>query len=475
MPDLDLRRQVLESGKTVSRKARAKQLSGANSKVNSASNSPAASRNASRAASRNVSDEEEANLSDETSMSMNSIDDVVAAQLESSPEAWKALLEDRITEILDRKRSSTDGRADTLAAYCYLLKVHYASDEIDHKVAELVPAILKSLKSDSSERESQNALKAIELTLITVPSDDLYDTVAGPIKRIIENSESSALKVAALHTHGIVTFYGGASSDETEEVMDFYLSIAESDGYSVEAGDDGAVVTAALEEWGFLATLSDDLEHVCETAMDVFVEQLNSSDLDVQVAAGEDIALLFEKSLGEVDDADEEVENQVEDPDIPRGGPRFFKRYTVYRREDQLQHALTALATANHSVGRVAQSDRKRMRSNFSDILNTVEYPTRGPRYSTALSSSGRSYGSRMHVKIGKSGEMSIDKWWKLFRLKALRRTLQGGFLTHYEKNDVVFETLPVMVAKRSRRSSMDKKTGRGLSKWEADAVQDYD
>ncbi|KAK8233434.1 interferon-related developmental regulator-domain-containing protein [Phyllosticta capitalensis] len=441
MPDLDLRRQVLESGKTVSRKARAKQQSGATSKVSSAANSPAASRNASRAASRNVSDEEDGNFSDETSMSMNSIDDVVAAELESSPDAWKALLEDRMTEILDRKRSSTDGRADTLAAYCYLLKGHYAYDEIEHKAPELIPAIVKSLKLDSSDRETINALKAIEVTLITVPSDDLYDTVAGPMKRVIENAESSAVKVAAIHAYGVATFYGGASSEETEEVMDFYLSIAESDGYSIEAGDDGAVVTAALEEYGFLATLSDDLERSCETAMDVFVEQLNSSDLDVQVAAGEDIALMYEKALGDIHPEEKNVEDEVVDPDRSPGAPRYQKLYTVYRREGDLKHTLSALSGL--SVGRVAHSDRKRMRSTFSDILNTIEFPGRGPRYNTAMSSSGRSYGSRMHIKIGQAGEMNIDKWWKLFRLKALRRALQGGFLTHYEKNEVVLDSLP--------------------------------
>jgi hypothetical protein len=41
---------------------------------------------------------------------------------------------------------------------------------------------------------------------------------------------------------------------------------------------------------------------------------------------------------------------------------------------------------------------------------------------------------------------MLIDSWWKLARLNALKRLLQGGFLTHYERNAVVFESLPVIV-----------------------------
>ena len=42
---------------------------------------------------------------------------------------------------------------------------------------------------------------------------------------------------------------------------------------------------------------------------------------------------------------------------------------------------------------------------------------------------------------------MRIDKWWKLTRLQGLKRILQGGFVSHYEKNEVVSETLPIMVS----------------------------
>jgi hypothetical protein len=55
----DLRRQALESGKTVSRKARTKVASGASSKANSTINSPAQSRATSRNPSRQGSDDEE--------------------------------------------------------------------------------------------------------------------------------------------------------------------------------------------------------------------------------------------------------------------------------------------------------------------------------------------------------------------------------------------------------------------------------
>jgi hypothetical protein len=60
----DLRKQALESHKTLSRKARSRVESAASSKANSAVNSPALSRAASR--SRQVSDDDEDYVSDGT-------------------------------------------------------------------------------------------------------------------------------------------------------------------------------------------------------------------------------------------------------------------------------------------------------------------------------------------------------------------------------------------------------------------------
>ena len=62
-------------------------------------------------------------------------------------------------ELIDRKRSSTQGREATLAMFNYLLMSHYAFDEIEHKTSDLLPALLKSIKSESSEKETSLALR----------------------------------------------------------------------------------------------------------------------------------------------------------------------------------------------------------------------------------------------------------------------------------------------------------------------------
>lgn len=227
--------------------------------------------------------------------------------------------------------------------------------------------------------------------------------------------------------------------------MALFLEIIESDGASIDSQDDGSVVIAALEGWGLLATDIEDLEEDTETAIEAFVEQLESSDAGVQIAAGENIALLYEKSYTEREE-DEEVENDAEDeydPEYKKGGEKLVKRYQVYRNQPKLLQTLDELATV--STRRISKKDRKTLHSSFTDIRNSVEKPSRGPGYSTAIDQeSGRAYGAgRMKVRINRNLEVRIDKWWKLLRLNALRRTLQGGFAYHYEQNEIVSSALP--------------------------------
>ncbi|KAF2186319.1 IFRD domain-containing protein [Zopfia rhizophila CBS 207.26] len=436
----DLRRQALESGKTVSRKARSRNASVASSKANSTLNSPAHSRANSRNPSRHGSDDEEGFLSDGTAWS----DDI-----ELPSDAWKSELHVRIEQIVDRKRSSTEGRADSLNGFAHILMAKYAKDDIEKRMNELLPSILKSIKAETSERETVTALKALSVTIITLDSEDIYDSVADLLKRTISDSESTQTKISAIHALGVATFFGGASEEETEDIMAFLFEIIESDGLSVDAHDEGTVVIAALEEWGLLATEIEDLEDATEASIEAFVDQLQSSDAGVQIAAGENIALLYEKSYTPLEEDEEVSEEDLdpEDEDDPRTENKMVKRYTVYRRQDQLLHALDELA--NISTRKISKKDRKTLHSSFADIRNSVEKPTRGPKYSTALDQeTGRTYGGgRMKVKINRNVEVRIDKWWKLQRLNALRRVLQGGFVHQYDENEAVSRCLPFSVS----------------------------
>jgi hypothetical protein len=273
----------------------------------------------------------------------------------------------------------------------------------------------------------------------------MYESLFPPLRRAVLDSQSPDIKAAAIQALGTAAFYGGASTEDIEQVMEFLLEIVESDGVSVGAEDVSEVVVAAMEEWGLLATQMDDLEESSESAMEAFVDQLESSNLHVQVAAGENIALLYEKSYTPLEEDEEPPsEDELSDPEdeSPSDGVKMIKRYNVYRHESQLKRILANLATV--SSRRISKKDKKSLHTNFSDILHSVEHPTRGPRYQTAVSQdTGKRYGSRLTVRLQRSNEIRIDQWWKLHRLKALRRMLQGGFVTHCGENEAVMERLP--------------------------------
>lgn len=448
----DLRRRALESHKTVSRKARSSnQVSTASSAAGSAVNSPGPSRAASRNPSRHPTDDED-DLSDGTAWSTNSIDEILNGEdVEISEAAWKAELNVRIEQITNLKRSSTEGRTESLNAYAHILMARYGYDEVEAHIGELLPSMLKSIRQETTVREAVKALKALTVTIVTLNSATIYDDVADQLKRSIQSSVSIEIKVNAIYALGIAAFFGGAGDDEILDIMALFLEIIESDGASVDAQDEGNVVIAALESWGLLATEIEDLEEETETAVEAFVEQLESADSGVQIAAGENIALLYEKSYT-IREEDEEASVDDVDHDHPeavKDGEKMVKRYTVYRRQDQLLHTLDELA--NISTRRISKKDRKTLHSSFADIRNTVEKPTRGPSYSTAIDQeTGRAYGSgRIRVKINRNVEVRIDKWWKLQRLNSLRRTLQGGFTYHYDQNELVSTTLPFSMAAR--------------------------
>ena len=435
----DLRKQaLLESGKTTSRKARGKAL-GTPSPASSRPTSRGNSRVGSRAGSRNVSDDEE-EFSDTTEWSINSIDELIAATPDDDEpaEGWSVALGLRIDDICNGKKNNLQRREELLQHFNLDLERHFAWEEIKPRVDDLLPTLLKSVRNGTTERETVLALKALALMLITSPSDHIYDAVSGEMKSMIKHASHPMAKMAAIHALSIVTFYSGVTTDETENVMDFLLDIAATDGNSIDEADNGDVVVSALEEWGFLASQLDDLEGITETAMETFVDQLDSTDIGVQIAAGDNIALLFEKSYTEAESGEDGSDDS--DGEEITNGSRKIKRYTVYRQQHQLEKTLSELAKA--STKRMSRKDRKNLHLSFRDIQSTVEKPTRGPRYNSALDIDGREYGYRLKISIGDGERLVIDKWWKLHRLNALKRLLQGGLLEHFEKNEVVANSI---------------------------------
>lgn len=358
-------------------------------------------------------------------------------------------LHDLVDNILDRKRSTVQGRADAFADFSRIAKFHYVEEQIRPRVKELVAAFLKSIKLETSEQESVLAFQALEVLAVTAYDSAVYELAEPQLTRSVRDSTSRSIKGAAIYCLGSCTMFGGASEDNIYGQMTSFLDIVASDGQSIDAADDPESVMAAVRAWGLLATEMDDLEAESEEAVQIFVDQLGGDHTDVQIAAGENIALLYEKSYSlqtdynDGQDSSEEDELELGDGNSDAGGPRLVKRYDAYHNTHEITEDLQSLATI-HSK-RISKKEKKSLHSSFLSILSTVEDPRRGPMYSTAIDQdTGREYGSRAVVRMG-DGAVDVDRWWKWIRLSWIRRILRGGFSVHFSQgNRAVLDNLPV-------------------------------
>jgi hypothetical protein len=365
----------------------------------------------------------------------------------------KQELSDRIDELTDRKGSSNKGREECLASYVRILDSHYIADGLYGRVPDLISSLSRSIKAETSEKEAMLALKALALTAITIADDSLYESSEAIVKRSITNSQSFPTKAAAIHCLGTCVAFGGVSEEEILETLAFLLEIVTSDGNLVEAADNAETVTAALRVYGFLATLVEDLENDSEEAIEAFLEQLDSSDPDVQIAAGENIALLYEKSYTpqEEDETTSDIEEPEEGGDSSgddSGDSNLIKRYNAYHNTSAVVEKVSALASL--STHKLNKRIKQQLHKSFTSILTTVENPRLGLRTNSARG---------MRIKIYQSGEMDVDAWWKLMRLNALRRILASGFVNHYfEGNKRVLEMLPILM--RDTRGTNGERSG---------------
>ncbi|KAK6080410.1 hypothetical protein SCUP234_03378 [Seiridium cupressi] len=454
----DLRKKILlESGKTVSKKARSRPDSNFGSTTHSPSSSPAGSRQASRAPSRYASEDE---LSDDD-LNDSLTDSIVASEDgEETISDWTDKLKDCINEILDRKRSSTQGRERYFAGYTHLARHHFADTMIENQLHELVPAMLKSIRGGRNTEETVGALKALQMTTFTTQSESIYDQAYSILKSAAEGSDEEAIKVEALYTMAVVTIFGGGAEVAAQELMDFAVEIVESDGHSIEAGDNGPVVTAALAIWGFLASHVDDLEQQSEEALEAFTEQLDSSDADVQIAAGTNIALIFEAIRLFNEQAEDEHDHKQEELRLEakqkgeRYIPESYNPFDLQYNQHQLVQQMTELA--GRSSKSVSRKDRRQLHTTFNSILKSLELG-KGPGYSEAGRIARESdrggarvyaaekvfteFGYRNTVKGDDGRTLTIDSWSLSIRVDFLKRILGGGFTTHWSYNPAVEET----------------------------------
>jgi hypothetical protein len=103
--------------------------------------------------------------------STNSIDEILNGEdVHISEEQWKSELSVRIEQITNLKRSTTEGRTESFAAYAHILMARYANEDIEPHIRELLQSMLRSVRQETTEREAVKALKGTTQNALSAPT-----------------------------------------------------------------------------------------------------------------------------------------------------------------------------------------------------------------------------------------------------------------------------------------------------------------
>ncbi|GES82245.1 interferon-related developmental regulator 1-like [Rhizophagus clarus] len=321
--------------------------------------------------------------------------------------------EDEVLQSIDNlEEKRTSVREDALVKLIRLLSHKYAANILHSRRDTLLDMLNRSVKKDKSYKENKLAAKGED-------QETMYHDVLSLLKYTITNNISMEVKSSCIKTLALACFISG-SQPEAFELLNFFAEIIITNCKSINAIDDGPTLTSALNAYGLLfAGLWGDSKKVAgmareefERVMPAHIKQLESSTMEVRVASGENIALMFE-TLGISKGIDSTEEwGQEHDDESDEG-------YFDYNEMGRLTHLLNTLATDSNR--RRGKTERKVQRSAFRDILKTVEE------------------GEQIQVKLKfKKQTIYFPTWAKIIELNALRDILAEGLHVHFLENELL-------------------------------------
>lgn len=364
------------------------------------------SKNTSRANSNHGTDDEY-DTDDASVASLESTESFTEANLEQN---WEGSFDDCIEAILDRKGSSVQAREDALLHLLKFMTLRVTRREIGSRDVALALAISKMLKNARSEKEALLCSKVLAVLYITCPDNDgIYAVISSSLRTAV-NLPYPAAKAAALTALGTAALVL-CSAPEAQDFAELLIEIVENDGQSINAADDGLVVSSAEDALATAISVLNDVDSLefIQLASPCLIEQLESVDPKVRAAAGEGLALFFEMTAIDPDDTDA-VEAYKNNPPVA----------DVHH----LTQLLAQLATT--SSKKQSKLSRREQHHTFREVLATVSSPTSHSAPSET-------------IRFGKASQvLYITTWLQVTRLNHMRRVLGTGLQIHLKKNAVV-------------------------------------
>lgn len=323
-------------------------------------------------------------------------------------------LEYRLKGLIDL---TLDKSAKTRQAALEGLKNALASKLLSEFILErrmtLTDSIERCLKKGKSDEQRAAAALASVLCVQLGPgieSEEVLKTLGPVLRKVIcDAAASTQARQACATCFGVCSFI--ATDDITElfstlECLEsiFSKSYKEKDTSVIGSSPSTVLYISSLLAWTLLLTICpiNELKKKLEMHFHKLPSLLSSDDVNMRIAAGESLALLFE---------------------LARGMESDF----LYEDMESLTEMLRALATDGNKHR--AKVDKRKQRSVFRDVLRAVEdrdFPTET-------------------VKFGPE-RMYIDCWVKKHTYDTFKEVLGSGMQYHLQSNEFlrhVFELGP--------------------------------
>ncbi|XP_016973278.1 interferon-related developmental regulator 1 [Drosophila rhopaloa] len=333
------------------------------------------------------------------------------ASSEATDELANERFEEKFEKALEQAtEKSAQTRVQALQAICELLMHRYMPDFVEDRKMTLMDFVEKSIRRGKGQEQVWGARLA-PLLVLQMGGDEGISKAMNQflLNTVQDKSVGFDARAKCCTALGLLSFLGCEDVGELVQLMQCFEAIFAG---SYLRGDDKTPVSVtaeagtfhaeALNAWGLLLTLipSGDFVSLMTTGQNMFpsikkfLGLLQSTHLDVRMAAGETIALILESGRAHDDDF---LEDAIA----------------------ELSEAVKQLATDSHKYR--AKRDRKAQRATFRDVLRYLE----------------EDISPEISIRFGHES-LTLDSWSIHHQYSALCTVMGPGMTSQLQENEFI-------------------------------------
>ncbi|XP_047955468.1 interferon-related developmental regulator 1-like [Salvia hispanica] len=326
---------------------------------------------------------------------------------------------DLYLDALYEKRGST--RENALASTIEVFNNSIQHEFTEHKFATLLHQCLNSIKK-GSPKEVALACHVIGLLALTAGSGEkareILEESVSPISEALKSTFETSIILSLLACLAVITFVGGEEAEHAEKSMQIMWQVAHPKLGSnvVAAKPPAAVISMVVTAWSFLLTTVDERvlnPRTWQDSLSFLSTLLDKNDRSVRIAAGEALALIFEKGSPEKFCG----ESKVSGHHTCIEGDSSRKIMFVNGLKTKVINQMKDLSAEAGGKGS-AKKDLNNQRNKLHDVVDFLE----------------NGHAPETSTKIGHE-LLHTSSWSQMIQLNFLKHFLAGGFVKHMHEN----------------------------------------